>query len=133
MVPGAARLGAAWGETAPLHLALMGGLGLGVLAVLAIAGRFHTGQDLGLNGMTRGAFLLAGMAVLLRVLPEIAEQFRTLVNETKGSSDAVVVSFNLLGEAFALQKVPRAVRGRFLARKKGARAAEDAARKEVQA
>ena len=28
----------------------------------------------------------------LRVLPEIAEQFRTLVNETKGSSDAVVVS-----------------------------------------
>lgn len=68
---GAARLGAAWGETAPLHLALMGGLGLGVLAVLAIAGRFHTGQDLGLNGMTRGAFLLAGMAVLLRVLPEM--------------------------------------------------------------
>jgi ABC-type dipeptide/oligopeptide/nickel transport system permease subunit len=37
---------------------------------------------------------------------------------------AVVVSFNLLGEAFALQKVPRAVRGRFLARKKAARAAE---------
>ena len=28
----------------------------------------------------------------LRVLPEIAEQFRTLVNETKGSSEAVVVS-----------------------------------------
>ncbi|MBP6737861.1 MAG: ABC transporter permease [Rhodobacteraceae bacterium] len=46
---------------------------------------------------------------------------------------AVVVSFNLLGEAFALQKVPRAVRGRFLARKKSARAAEEAARKEVEA
>ena len=46
---------------------------------------------------------------------------------------AVVVSFNLLGEAFALQKVPRAVRGRFLARKKAARAAEEAARKEVEA
>ena len=43
---------------------------------------------------------------------------------------AVVVSFNLLGEAFALQKVPRAVRGRFLARKKAARAAQEAARKE---
>lgn len=28
----------------------------------------------------------------LRVLPEIAAQFRALVNETKGSSDAVVVS-----------------------------------------
>lgn len=46
---------------------------------------------------------------------------------------AVVVSFNLLGEAFALQKVPRAVRGRFLARKKAARAAEEAARKAVEA
>ncbi|MGA0543495.1 ABC transporter permease [Neotabrizicola sp. VNH66] len=46
---------------------------------------------------------------------------------------AVVVSFNLLGEAFALQKVPRAVRGRFLARKKAARAAEETARKEVEA
>lgn len=46
---------------------------------------------------------------------------------------AVVVSFNLLGEAFALQKVPRSVRGRFLARKKAARAVEEAARKEVEA
>lgn len=46
---------------------------------------------------------------------------------------AVVVSFNLLGEAFALQKVPRAVRGRFLARKKAARAVEESARKEVEA
>ncbi len=46
---------------------------------------------------------------------------------------AVVVSFNLLGEAFALQKVPRAVRGSFLARKKAARAAEETARNEVEA
>ena len=46
---------------------------------------------------------------------------------------AVVVSFNLLGETFALQKVPRAVRGRLLARKKAARAVEEAARKEVEA
>ena len=45
---------------------------------------------------------------------------------------AVVVSFNLLGEAYALQKVPRAVRGRFIARKKAARAVEEAARKEVE-
>ncbi len=37
----------------------------------------------------------------------------------------VVVSFNLLGEAFALQKVPRAVRGGFLRRKKVARAREE--------
>lgn len=46
---------------------------------------------------------------------------------------AVVVSFNLLGEAFALQKVPRAVRGRLLSRKKAARAAEELARKAVEA
>lgn len=46
---------------------------------------------------------------------------------------AVVVSFNLLGEAFALQKVPRAVRGRFLAYKKATRAAEETARNEVEA
>ncbi len=45
---------------------------------------------------------------------------------------AVVVSFNLLGEAFALQKVPRAVRGRLLSRKKAARAAEEATRTEVE-
>jgi peptide/nickel transport system permease protein len=46
---------------------------------------------------------------------------------------AVVVSFNLLGEAFALQKVPRALRGRLLARKKAARAAEERARQEAEA
>lgn len=46
---------------------------------------------------------------------------------------AVVVSFNLLGEAFALQKVPRAVRGRLLSRKKAARATEELARKAVEA
>ncbi len=68
---GAARLGAPWGEAAPLHLALMGGLGLGVLAVLAIAGRFHTGQPLGLRLPTRAAFVLAGLAALVRALPEM--------------------------------------------------------------
>ncbi|MFT0531319.1 NnrS family protein [Castellaniella hirudinis] len=68
---GAARLGAPWGEVAPLHLALIGGLGLGVLAVLAVAGRFHTGQGLGLHWRTKLAFLLAAAAALLRALPEM--------------------------------------------------------------
>lgn len=68
---GASRLGAPWSETGPLHLALMGGLGLGVLAVLAIAGRFHTGQGLGLNRLTRAAFVLAAASVLIRALPEM--------------------------------------------------------------
>lgn len=68
---GASALGAPWAEAGPLHLALMGGLGLGVLAVLAIAGRFHTGQGLGLSLATRSAFVLAAAAVLLRALPEM--------------------------------------------------------------
>lgn len=68
---GAARLGAPWGEVAPLHLALMGGLGLGVLAVLAIAGRLHCGRGLGFHRPTRAAFLLAAAATLLRALPEM--------------------------------------------------------------
>lgn len=68
---GAAGLGAPWGTAGPLHLVLMGGLGLGVLAVLAIAGRFHTGQGLGFNLLTRAGFVLAGAAVLLRALPEM--------------------------------------------------------------
>ena len=66
---GAARLGAPWPEAGPLHLALMGGLGTGVLAVLAIAGRFHTGLPLGLALATRIAFVLLAAAVLLRALP----------------------------------------------------------------
>lgn len=68
---GAARLGAPWSEAAPLHLALMGGLGLAVLAVLAIAGRFHTGQGLGLNPATKAAFALVVIAAALRSLPEM--------------------------------------------------------------
>lgn len=68
---GAARLGAPWAETPALHLALMGGLGLGVLAVLAIAGRFHTGQGLGLALPTRAALATAAAATLLRALPEM--------------------------------------------------------------
>ena len=61
------------------------------------------------------------------------EEYPALVIIPGLALTAVVVSFNLLGEAFALQKVPRAVRGRVLARKKAARAAEDAARKALEA
>lgn len=45
----------------------------------------------------------------------------------------VVVGFNLLGEAFALSKVPRPARGFRLARCKRQRAAEEQARTEVEA
>lgn len=44
----------------------------------------------------------------------------------------VVVSFNLLGEAFALSKVPRPARGLRLRRRKRARAAEEAARAQLE-
>ncbi|MHB1101784.1 MAG: ABC transporter permease [Devosia sp.] len=45
----------------------------------------------------------------------------------------VVVSFNLLGEAFALSKVPRPARGLRLRRRRLARAAEEKARAQVEA
>ncbi len=68
---GLSYLGAPVSENAGLHLALMGGLGLGVLSVFAIAGLRHTGQALGLVRQTRLAMLLLVAAALLRVAPEI--------------------------------------------------------------
>ncbi len=53
-----------------LHLMLMGGLGLGVLQVLSIAGLLHTGQLLGFSRITRAAILGLLTAVALRVAPE---------------------------------------------------------------
>ncbi|MFL0693013.1 MAG: NnrS family protein [Agrobacterium tumefaciens] len=55
-----------------LHLALMGGLGLGVLQVLSIAGLLHTGQPLRFSKTTRLSILILVLSVLLRVLPEFA-------------------------------------------------------------
>jgi uncharacterized protein involved in response to NO len=49
----------------------MGGLGLGVLSIFAIAGLRHTGRALGLVRETRFAMLLLVAATLLRVIPEI--------------------------------------------------------------
>jgi len=71
LLVGASRLGAPFPETPALHLALMGGLGLGVMAVFAIAGLFHTGRSFPLPGGARAALLLLVAAALLRVLPEL--------------------------------------------------------------
>ena len=71
MLIGASRLGLPVSELAGLHVAFMGGLGLGVLTVFAIAGLRHTGQALGLVRQTRAAMLLLVAATLLRVVPEI--------------------------------------------------------------
>lgn len=68
---GLARLGAPLAEVTGLHAALMGGLGLGVLAVFSIAGLLHTGQLLSFARATRFAVLLLVAAVALRVLPDL--------------------------------------------------------------
>jgi len=68
---GIAQLGGPVSDYAGLHLAFMGGLGLGVLSIFAIAGLRHTGRALGLVRETRFAMLLLVAATLLRVVPEI--------------------------------------------------------------
>lgn len=68
---GVAQLGAPISDFAGLHLAFMGGLGLGVLSIFAIAGLRHTGRALGLVRQTRFAMLLLVAATLLRVVPEV--------------------------------------------------------------
>lgn len=71
MLAGASRLGAPFSETPALHLAFMGGLGLGVLAVFSIAGLMHTGRTLPLPKSAPVFFLLAIAAVMLRTLPDL--------------------------------------------------------------
>lgn len=93
--------------------------------VLAIATLSFLGLGVAPPTPEWGQMLVDGMSYI--------EENASLVIIPGLALTAVVVSFNLLGEAFALQKVPRAVRGRFLARKKAARAAEEIARKAVEA
>ena len=71
MLLGLSHLGVPLSEYAGLHVALMGGLGLGVLTVFSVAGLRHTGQALGLVRQTRVALLLLVAAMALRVVPEI--------------------------------------------------------------
>lgn len=64
---GAARLGAPVFESAGLHLALMGGLGLGVMAVMSIAGRIHAGLPLLVPPLARLGGLCLCAATLCRI------------------------------------------------------------------
>jgi peptide/nickel transport system permease protein len=93
--------------------------------VLAIATLSFLGLGVAPPTPEWGQMLVDGMSYI--------EEYPALVIIPGLALTAVVVSFNLLGEAFALQKVPRAVRGRFLGRKRAARAAEEIARKAVEA
>ncbi len=70
MVIGAARLGAPFIESSGWHIALMGGLGMSVLAVLSIAGLFHTGHTFPMPWTAKAAFVLLLAATALRVLPD---------------------------------------------------------------
>ena len=68
---GAGRLGAPVPETTGLHVAFMGGLGLGVLGVFSIAGLLHTGQSLRFTALGKLALVALAVSVALRVLPDL--------------------------------------------------------------
>ena len=92
--------------------------------VLAIATLSFLGLGVAPPTPEWGQMLVDGMSYI--------EEYPSLVVIPGLALTLVVVSFNLLGEAFALQKVPRAVRGGFLARRKAERAAEETARNVVE-
>ena len=71
MMAGASALGAPWAEVTGLHVALMGGLGLGVFAVFCIAGQLHTGRPLGLSLPVRMGALALTASVALRIFPDL--------------------------------------------------------------
>jgi ABC-type dipeptide/oligopeptide/nickel transport system permease subunit len=93
--------------------------------VLAIATLSFLGLGVAPPTPEWGQMLVDGMSYI--------EEYPSLVIIPGIALTLVVVSFNLLGEAFALQKVPRAVRGGLLRRKKAARAEEERLRAEAEA
>lgn len=68
---GAGALGAPLSSAGGWHLALMGGLGLAVLAVLSIAGLFHAGQTLPVSAAVKAAIAAHLAATALRLAPEL--------------------------------------------------------------
>jgi uncharacterized protein involved in response to NO len=71
MMSGAARLGAPWAEVTGLHVAFMGGLGLGVYAVYCIAGLLHSGRTLGLPALAKAGAVLLVVSVGARIAPDL--------------------------------------------------------------
>lgn len=68
---GAVGLGAPLPPAGGWHLALMGGLGVAVLAVQSIAGLFHSGRTLPVSAAVRLALAALLGATALRLLPEL--------------------------------------------------------------
>ena len=93
--------------------------------VLAIATLSFLGLGVAPPTPEWGQMLVDGMSYI--------EEYPSLVIIPGLALTAVVVSFNLLGEAFALQKVPRAVQGGLLRRRRAARAVEETTRAAAEA
>jgi uncharacterized protein involved in response to NO len=68
---GLGRLGSGAAALAGLHVTVMGGLGLAVIGVLAVAGRLHTGQSVQLSPSAVAAALLLVAATALRAAPAL--------------------------------------------------------------
>lgn len=92
--------------------------------VLAIATLSFLGLGVAPPTPEWGQMLVDGMNYI--------EEYPALVLIPGMALTLVVVSFNLLGEAFALQKVPRALSGSLLRRRRSERAAEEQARAVVE-
>lgn len=71
VVIGAARLGAPITETSGLHIAFMGGIGTGIMAVFSIAGLLHCGQKLKFHIRTKLAFVFLISGMFMRILPDL--------------------------------------------------------------
>jgi uncharacterized protein involved in response to NO len=71
LLVGMGRLGLPIAEATALHVAVMGGLGLGVLAVFCIAGLMHVGRTLPLGGAAKLALALVALGAGLRVAPDL--------------------------------------------------------------
>jgi peptide/nickel transport system permease protein len=92
--------------------------------VLAIATLSFLGLGVAPPAPEWGQMLVDGMSYI--------EEYPRLVVLPGLALTLVVVSFNLLGESFALQKVPRPVRGGLLRKRRRARAVEEAERNAVE-
>ncbi|MBN9219368.1 MAG: ABC transporter permease subunit [Mesorhizobium sp.] len=92
--------------------------------VLAIATLSFLGLGVAPPAPEWGQMLVDGMSYI--------EEYPRLVVLPGLALTLAVVSFNLLGESFALQKVPRPVRGGLLRKRRKARAVEEAERNAVE-
>ena len=75
MLAGVPRVGAPWTEVSGWHVALMGGLGLGVYAILCIAGKLHTSQPIGQSISIRIGARLLVLAVGFRIAPDFGFEY----------------------------------------------------------